>query len=531
VAVIETAVTVFVALWSMLWPAHSHPETPFVVTVLLSLTGVSLVVTRCAQLPPPGAFLRWSTLGATLVFAGGDRWAGTQSLALCALVIGATWVARHCAAGPGHRAAIAIGASVLGLWSVGQALGGLEGLRPELADVPATFHPGFVARIEGGRGFAAQLFPGHLAALLAMALPLALDRSSSTLWSRARWVAVGAVVAGIVATRSPVGVGLAVLAVLVASDGRTRRWLVPGLVGGVAAMGIVFLRPELLRLQPLVERWDNWWAAVWVWWQQPVAGTGLGGYGTAVHGLESHLANRPSHAHNLLLEWLAEGGLTGLVVAAVLLFWVFRLAWRLRPKNPALAGAVIVVPLHNLVDFSFFNWGVVMPWAVVLGWCLAELEPRRTECRLEWRTAVSAGVAATLVIAMAAVHWWSIVGMRNAEEMDARSRAVRLERVMMVNPVNAVVRQEVARAWLEAPAPRPGRSVEILRSGRALTPLSSSALDLEAAALLRSGRPTDAVSALWWASALQPHSSERAAVLNTVLDPLRTARPSPVASP
>jgi hypothetical protein len=55
-------------------------------------------------------------------------------------------------------------------------------------------------------------------------------------------------------------------------------------------------------------------------------------------------------------------------VAAIVLWRLVRDLW---PKRPDLAVAVMVIPLHNLVDFSLFHSAVALPWAVLAGWAAA----------------------------------------------------------------------------------------------------------------------------------------------------------------
>ncbi|MEN8164328.1 MAG: hypothetical protein ABFS37_09375, partial [Acidobacteriota bacterium] len=41
------------------------------------------------------------------------------------------------------------------------------------------------------------------------------------------------------------------------------------------------------------------------------------------------------------------------------------------PRRPDLAVALLVIPAHNLVDFSLYTSAVALPWAILLGWSLA----------------------------------------------------------------------------------------------------------------------------------------------------------------
>jgi hypothetical protein len=61
----------------------------------------------------------------------------------------------------------------------------------------------------------------------------------------------------------------------------------------------------------------------------------------------------------------------GLALFLIGAWALFRLARDLWPTRPDLAVAVVVVPAHNLVDFSLYSSGVALPWAVLLGWAIA----------------------------------------------------------------------------------------------------------------------------------------------------------------
>jgi O-antigen ligase len=521
VAVIQSSVVVVVALWSMLWPVHTHPETLFVIALLSGLAAVSRVLTGAAR-PPSGVSIGGAgALTASILVASRDPAMGGRIVAIAIAVLAVVWMARGSSFDSIHRTAFGVGVAILGLWAVAQAVGGLEGLRADLGMVPESLRPGFEARIDSSRGFAAQLFPGHLAALLATALPLALSIPARGRMVVVRWSVVAAIGGGLIATRSPIGLVLAALSLVVLVGIRSwRHWLGPAVGAVVVALGMIATRTDMRRLEPLLHRLDNWRAALWVWWEHPVAGAGLGGFGAAVHGQASDLVNRPSHAHCLPLEWLAEGGVLGLVAAVMLYTWLGRIIVRAWRRDRALAAAAMVVPVHNLVDFSWFNWGVAVPWAVVLGWTLAVVDDRGPVFVAPSRWLVGASAVATaLAVGLAGLHWRASVLVRGAEDQPSLRAAQTTDRAAEMTPWNAVLGRVAAERWLDADPPRPDRGLEILAHRRWLQPLSASHQNLRGVAALQAGRPSTAMAAVWWAAALQPHSDRRRRVLEEIVGP------------
>jgi hypothetical protein len=85
---------------------------------------------------------------------------------------------------------------------------------------------------------------------------------------------------------------------------------------------------------------------------------------------------------------------------AVELWRLVRALWSDRPE---LAVAVMVIPAHNLVDFSLYSSGVALPWAVLLGWAIAE---HRGESASETTTMGRPVLvlAAALALALSVLH-------------------------------------------------------------------------------------------------------------------------------
>ena len=111
----------------------------------------------------------------------------------------------------------------------------------------------------------------------------------------------------------------------------------------LASAVVVMTRPDVVRLDPLTLRVDNWRTAVAVWREAPVAGVGFGGFGQAAQTVHLELGNRPAHAHSVVGEGLAELGPLGACVSILVLMAVARVAWRLRLEDSGLSASMMVV--------------------------------------------------------------------------------------------------------------------------------------------------------------------------------------------
>ena len=315
------------------------------------------------------------TAGIALVASGVAGWdpaSGFSEITILTAAVMLMWLASRVSPPDRWPALLALVISTLALWGLWQVAGGMDEAASSVGQLPVGIQAAAAERLAGGRAFASQLLPSHLAVLFATALPLLLWRLRLR-WSALPWM-VGSVlcVVGLVLTRSPVGAALALGACGVLAVGRKKRFfflvalvLVPVLVVVIAGRG------DVMELEPVQLRLDNWRTAIWVWSTAPAAGVGIGGFAQAAQAVPFEVGNRPRHAHSLPLEWLAELGPIGLlaVVFAGLALW--RLLCRLWPVRPELAVALVVVPVHNLVDFSFYGSGVTLAWAVLVGWAMA----------------------------------------------------------------------------------------------------------------------------------------------------------------
>jgi hypothetical protein len=178
-------------------------------------------------------------------------------------------------------------------------------------------------------------------------------------------------------TRSLAAVLVAgVLFVLAALRLRRRRGLaLAGVLVLAVAGGVLLARHDLTRLDPLQLRWINWRTAAWVFWHHPWLGVGLGGIGQAGLIAPTAAGNITPYTHNTYLELTTELGVAGLGVVMAGVWSLARLLRSGMRSDTALALAVAVLPLHNLIDFSAYAPEVLLPWAVLAGTLTGRTRP------------------------------------------------------------------------------------------------------------------------------------------------------------
>jgi hypothetical protein len=457
-----------------------------------------------------GRAVVWSAVavGALVLsgLVGSDPSAALSGAGLVAAMAALFWLGSRAAPPVSWPAALALLISGLSIWGVFQLTAGPEHAESIIRQLPEALRAAGSERLAAGRAFASQPLPSHLAVLLATALPLLLARLRWSLSALPWLVGVILCVLGLALTRSPIGVGLALVActaLAVARGGRSLRLTVVVLALVLAA--VVVARGDVLELEPVTLRVDNWRTAVWVWSTSPAAGVGFGGFGQVAQTVPFAVGNRPRFAHSLPLEWLAELGPIGLLAIFAGGFALWRLVRDLWSQRPDLAVAVAVVPAHNLVDFSMHGSGVLLPWAVLLGWAVA------IRCESPAVGAATPGrplAVATTALALAAtvLHVTSVVvldtsilrpapGERFAGALEARRLAP-----WRGEPLDAIAvaalesgnRQMIERASIE------------LEDGRWLRPHSASLADLRGHLAQSLGRAPSAVAEAWTAQQFNP---------------------------
>lgn len=508
-------------VWCAWRPWETNPSTALVLALLLlGLTPWAL--RRVGGVGAQAWAGGWAALLAVLtasVLAGLDPATGLSELALLVAAAALAWCASRTVVTPLLLRIFAVGLALLTLWGLWQVTVGFGRAAAVVGELPPQMRANAAARLASGRAFASLLVPGHLAALLATALPLlvaGVRRSREGL----TWGAAAALCGlGLALTYSPVGIALGMGACLVVILGRGRRVVAAGVAALLAAaLATAFLvRPDLAKLEPLALRIDNWRTAAWVWSEAPLTGVGVGGFGQAARAVPFEVGNVPAHAHSLPLEWAAELGVIGILLAvgaALTLGW---LLWRLWPRAPALAAAIAVVPFANLVDFSLYSSGVALPWAVLVGWGVAMVRTTAPTPAAHPRLRLAALGAVSLAVGASLLHLTSIV----------------VERTVATDPVAryaAAVRAANLAPWRLAPVAAAGTAalqsgradleqgaLEVLDGARWLRPRSASLATLGSRLELALGHPPSAVSDAWQAAVEQPRVRERAAALAELL--------------
>ncbi len=114
-------------------------------------------------------------------------------------------------------------------------------------------------------------------------------------------------------------------------------------------------------------RGREWRAAVDTWLDRPLLGAGAGSFYTA--SLD-HVGPRPTrYAHDLPLELAVELGVGGLILAVAIYFstGILLVASRSVPDWWLLAPIVVLVPISNLVDWTWHLAGIGALWAAAAG--------------------------------------------------------------------------------------------------------------------------------------------------------------------
>ncbi len=292
-----------VAGWLAWRPAETFPWS----AVLVAAVVLGLAAWGWNRTPPAaGRAAVWAVggIGVLLVsgLAGHDPSAAIAGVSLVATITVLIWLASRETPPESWPAVLALVIAGLSIWGVLQVTAGPEHTEAILRQLPEALRSAGSERLASGRAFASQPLPSHLAVLFATALPLLLVRVRWR-WNAAPWIAGCALcVFGLALTRSPIGVGLALAAcaaLAVARGGRSLR-LVVGVLVLVLAVVIV-ARGDVLELEPVSLRLDNWRTAVWVWSTSPAAGVGFGGFGQVAQTVPFAVGNRPRFAHSLPL--------------------------------------------------------------------------------------------------------------------------------------------------------------------------------------------------------------------------------------
>ena len=523
------AALLMLAGWVVWRPVETFPAT----AVLAAAVVLALTVWGWRRTPAAAAGAWLTAAGAFCVLlasglTGWDPAASVTELALAAAVAALIWLASRKAPPERWPAVLALIISGLALWGMWQVGGGLDHAAAALDQLPGSMREAAADRLASGRAFASLLLPSHLAVLLATALPLLLVRLRTS-WIAAPWAVGSALcVIGLVLTRSPIGAALGFSACIVLAAARGRSRLVWVALVLVIVLAIVVVgRGDVMELEPVRLRLDNWQTALWVWSTAPAVGVGIGGFVQAAQSVPFGVGNRPLHAHSLPLELLAELGPAGFLMFFVAAIALWRLVRDLWPKRPDLAVAVMVIPLHNLVDFSFFDSAVALPWAVLAGWAAAFRIRGGARSRAGGRGRVFLVLSAALALALTVLHVTSQKVEESAatrptaeERMTAALEACRLA-PWRVAPVGLVARSAIE----SGDRLRIAEAAERMESSRWLRPRSSALALMRSQTALALGEIPTGVSEAWSSRNHNPSSAGASQFADDLFDRLDRGNP------
>jgi O-antigen ligase len=255
----------------------------------------------------------------------------------------------------------------------------------------------FVTHDSGGIAHGSYPIRNHYAGLLEMLLPLGVaygakeihrirhgDFSVSRMLQFAAGLSVAALaLGGILYSLSRMGLissaaAMATVAILaVAGQVRgVKKGIAMLSVGSVVTVLIALLAPAplILRFAGPDNRWPVWQDTTHLIAAYPVFGTGLGGYESAFTRFNtSQFTLVQDYAHNDYLQFLAELGGIGFLIAAALFSWILSRSVRAALRHPdhdrrwlgvACSAALVAILLHSFVDFNLY----VPANATVLAW-------------------------------------------------------------------------------------------------------------------------------------------------------------------
>jgi len=453
---------------------------------------------------------------------------------------------------------LALAGAAAALVALQQRVIGFEWLAQAVAEQNLPFRDEALARIASGRVFGPLMLPASHAGFFALSLPvsvaLAVDRSRGRAFRFAAGGAAGLQLAALALTGSiagiaALGVAAAVTAGLCARGRVVRIVLVGGVLlaaGLLAAAAIPSRGFDWARLSdpnhPAGLRLGNWRAGIEMLADRPATGTGGGGYAAFYSRFMKPGMNETRHAHNSWLEVVVEYGPAAAPLAALFALAVLA-RWRRACRAGALTGlAAAGLPaflLHNVVDFTAYQPGVLVPFAALLGalWDAPavpsgivthphpEGDPGRRASNLT-RTALAVSAVFAAGVALHAVaggsgDWLLERAQRRVAEGDldgAVRLAARAESIARLDPSPPAF-----QGSLDLEAGRGSDAASPLRRAAARDPFSARLEFLRGVADSRSNRPADAWLHFCRAESLHPLSADYRLARETAESALKPA--------
>jgi len=430
--------------------------------------------------------------------------------------------------------ALAASGAIAGAHAVYQVGFGLEAAARAVAEgrIAVADREVVLARLAEGRAYGAFATPASLGGFLVLCLPvtvgLAMERKGA---ARAALLFAAALQgAGLLASRSATAAGALVVS-LVVDLARRRGRLAAGavfLAAGLAAAVFASRSGELFSLSrpdsPFLLRARNFRIACEIAREFPWLGAGPGGYAELFPGFRREGDNESRHAHNLLLELVAELGIPagGLLACAVYGLFAGPLFFaRSRPDGArrGVEAGLSALALQNLGDFSLFYPSLLWAGAIVRG---MTARGERSEKALEAGIGLAAPVVvaaagAAVVAGLGGLSWNARVEARQAAAANEPDRAAALaRRAFRLAPWNpdASLFYAQALARLEGGGSKETLLEEALRAADAAvagSPVRPGARDTRAAWRLRAGDLPGAYADWAEAARLYPIRKEYAA--------------------
>lgn len=399
--------------------------------------------------------------------------------------------------------------------------------------------PAFALRLESGRPFATHVVPAALGGALVLALFAAAALLAEPRGGRAARLALGVAAtitaAGLVATTS-IGAfagllaGLVPAALVLARRAPRRHVVTAAVVLAIAALAIAAFRVgPLLDIDdprhPLAERIGNWRGALVLAERLPFAGQGLGAFRSLYPGVMRAGDVETAYAHNSWLQLALEGGIPMLALLVAAAWWLVRRARR--PGEGAslwLFGGTLAFAAHNLVDFTAYLPGVVVPAAVLAAFAAtaARAEPNEPDDEehrddfLQRRLPVA--IVAVVLLGVAGLTASEAIARRALERAHDARLDDRIEdaqepasRALAAAPWSAPLTIDAARLLALADAARgaePATALATFERAARLDPESPAAFHAQGDAHLAARRPAAAWRA--WRSALDRHPASDA---------------------
>ncbi len=130
-----------------------------------------------------------------------------------------------------------------------------------------------------------------------------------------------------------------------------------------------FRSGELMNLTPLKLRLIHWVVAIKEFFHSPFYGVGLGNFGPYSSFFIKPGDPQSKFVHNFFLQILAETGLIGIIIVAIILFYIYKLIKNLKKDyfDIAILSSVLVILSYNLIDIGIYFISIGILFSIVLG--------------------------------------------------------------------------------------------------------------------------------------------------------------------